>query len=119
MSKLTPAQLQEARRRSGRLGGRPRKPTVAEARDAALEELLPAAIRSLKTHLGDGNPNAWRAALRVVEHQLGKPDEQPELGQTMDARSMTTEQRQAARMVAEQPGLAALIPRTNGLHPEP
>jgi hypothetical protein len=61
--KLTPSELQEARRRSGRLGVRPKKPTVEEAREAALEERVPAAIRSLKAHLGDGNPNAWRAAL--------------------------------------------------------
>jgi hypothetical protein len=120
MARLTPDELQEARRRTGRLGGRPRKPTVEEAREAALEELVPAAIRSLKAHLGDGNPNAWRAALRMVENQLGKPDDQPEL-QTLDARAMTSEQRQAAiaRMVEEHPGLAALIPRAAGARAEP
>jgi hypothetical protein len=120
MLKLTPAELQEARKRSGRLGGRPKKPTVAEAREAALEELVPAAIRSLRAHLGDGNPNAWRAALRVVEHQLGKPAEQTDLP-TIDARAMTPEQRQAAiaKLLEEHPGLAALLPRTNGSHPEP
>ena len=32
MPSLTPAELQAARRASGRLGGRPRKPTVSEAR---------------------------------------------------------------------------------------
>jgi hypothetical protein len=40
----------------------------AEARAAALEELVPAAIKSLRAHLGDGDPLAWRAALRVFEH---------------------------------------------------
>src|SRR5262245_5869581 len=74
---LTPEQLQEARRRSGRLGGRPPKPTVEEARRAALEELVPPAIKSLKAHLGDGDPEAWRAALRVFEHAFGRPQEQP------------------------------------------
>jgi hypothetical protein len=51
----------------------------------------------------------------VFEHQLGKPDEQPEPDQTIDARSLTPEQRRAAiaRMVEEHPGLAALIPRTS------
>jgi hypothetical protein len=34
-------------------------------------------------------PNAWRAALRVVEQQLGNPAEQPKLGQTIDARART------------------------------
>jgi hypothetical protein len=75
MPSLTPAELQEARRRSGRLGGRPRKPTQAEARAAALEELIPSAIRSLRNHLGDGDPAAWRAALRVFELAFGPPPE--------------------------------------------
>jgi hypothetical protein len=67
MPRLTAQELQAARVRSGRLGGRPRKPTVEEARPAALEELVPAAIKSLQAHLGDGNPDAWRAALRVFD----------------------------------------------------
>jgi hypothetical protein len=67
MPSLTPTELQEARRRSGRLGGRPRKPTVEEARQAALEELAPASIKSLRAHLGDGDPDAWRAGLRCSE----------------------------------------------------
>ena len=64
----------EARRRSGRLGGRPRKPTVEEARQAALEALIPKSLQVLRAHLGDGdavNPDAWRAALRVFEHAYG------------------------------------------------
>ena len=68
MPSLTPEQLQEARRRSGRLGGRPRKPTVEEARQAALDELVPRALKVLRAHLGEGdevNADAWRAALRV------------------------------------------------------
>jgi hypothetical protein len=79
MPSLTPAELQEARRRSGRLGGRPRKPTVEEARQAALEELTPKALRVLRAHLGEGdevNPHAWRAALRVFEHAYGRAPEQ-------------------------------------------
>jgi hypothetical protein len=80
MASLTPAELQEARKRSGRLGGRPRKPTVEEARQAALEELTPKALKVLKAHLGEGdevNPHAWRAALRVFEHAYGRAPEQP------------------------------------------
>jgi len=74
MPSLSPTELQEARRRSGRLGGRPRKPTVEEARQAALEELIPKSLQVLRAHLGDGdtvNPDAWRAALRVFEHAYG------------------------------------------------
>ena len=81
MPSLTPEQLREARRRSGRLGGRPRKPTVEEARQAALDELVPKALKVLKAHLGEGdevNPDAWRAALRVFEHQFGRAPEQIE-----------------------------------------
>jgi hypothetical protein len=79
MARLSPSELQEARRRSGRLGGRPRKPTVEEARQAALDELVPKALQVLKAHLGEGddvNPDAWRAALRVFEHQFGRAPEQ-------------------------------------------
>ena len=78
MPSLTPAELQEARVRSGRLGGRPRKPTVEEARRAALDELVPKALRVLNEHLDKGGPDAWRAALRVFEHAYGRAPEQPE-----------------------------------------
>jgi hypothetical protein len=74
MPSLTPEELQEARRRSGRLGGRPRKPTVDEARERALDELTPRALQVLKLHLGsedEPNPGAWRAALRIFEHRFG------------------------------------------------
>jgi hypothetical protein len=49
------------------------------------------------------------------------PAEQPELGQTIDVRAMTPEQRKAAiaAMVEQHPGLAALIPRSPGARPEP
>jgi hypothetical protein len=78
MPRLSPAQLQQARVASGRLGGRPKKPTVEEARQVALAELVPPAIKSLRAHLGDGDPNAWRAALRVFEHAFGRAPEQIE-----------------------------------------
>jgi hypothetical protein len=81
VARLSPAELQAARVRSGRLGGRPRKPTVEEARQAALDELVPKALKVLKAHLGEGdevNPDAWRAALRVFDHQFGRAPEQVE-----------------------------------------
>jgi len=78
MPSLTPAELQEARRKSGRLGGRPRKPTVEEARRAALDELVPKALRVLNEHLDKGGPDAWRAALRVFEYEFGRAAEQPQ-----------------------------------------
>jgi hypothetical protein len=78
MASLTPAELQEARIRSGRLGGRPKKPSVEEARRAALDELVPKALHVLNEHLDNGGPDAWRAALRIFEHQFGRAPEQPE-----------------------------------------
>jgi hypothetical protein len=74
--KLSPHELQEARVRSGNLGGRPRKPTVDEARAEALERLVPKAIRVLEEHLDSGRADAWRRALRVLEHGWGRPPEQ-------------------------------------------
>jgi hypothetical protein len=80
---LTPEQLREARGRSGRLGGRPRKPTVEEARRAALAPLVTAAIKSLPAHLGDGDPAAWRAGFRVLELLYGKPSETLDVDATL------------------------------------
>jgi hypothetical protein len=109
MARLTPAELQTARRQSGRLGGRPRKPTVEEARAAALEELVPKAVKVLRAHLGEAdevNPQAWRAALRVFEHAYGRaPDQveaEEELPQTPD---------EISRMSTAQ--LAALLGRSS------
>jgi hypothetical protein len=106
---LTPDQLQEARRRSGRLGGRPTKPTQAEARAAALEELVPPAIRSLRNHLGDGDPAAWRAGLRVLELAYGPvPPEQEDVqlpDNAVDIRALSWRELQivAAKLLTEIP----------------
>jgi hypothetical protein len=65
----------------------------------------------LEVHLGEGddvNPDAWRAAQRIFEHAFGRPRELPEETepqQTLDARAMTPEQRQAA--IAEMLGEAS------------
>jgi hypothetical protein len=75
MPRLTPEELQRARRASGRLGGRPPKPTVEEARRAALEELVRKSLKVLKEHLDSGRPDTWRATLRVLEHAWGRPKE--------------------------------------------
>jgi hypothetical protein len=54
-------------------------PTVEEARRAALEELVPPAIKSLRAHLGEGDPEAWRCAIRVFDHAFGRaPEQAPE-----------------------------------------
>ena len=78
MPRPTVEELNDARRRSGNLGGRPRKPTRDEAREKALEELTPKALRVLNQHLDEGGADAWRAALRVFEHAYGPPAERIE-----------------------------------------
>ena len=75
MPRLTSDELQAARMRSGNLGGRPRKPTVDEARAEALERLVPKSIRVLEEHLDSGRPDAWRAAAKVLEYSWGRPPE--------------------------------------------
>jgi hypothetical protein len=128
MPTLTPAQLQEARKRSGRLGGRPRKRSAEEARQAALDELVPKALRVLRAHLGEGdavNPDAWRAALRVFEHQFGRAPEQiEEVVFPADADAVATlgwRQLQvlAATVVAEPASIEATDVTTNGTNVEP
>jgi hypothetical protein len=37
---------------------------------------VPKAIRVLEEHLDSGRADAWRPALRVLEHQWGRPPEQ-------------------------------------------
>jgi hypothetical protein len=98
------------------LGGRPRKLTQSEARAAALEELVPAAIKSLAAHLGEGDPVAWRAALRVFELSYGKPAETVELDldvvDPLHVAEMTSAERAllVARVLEQHPHLAARVP---------
>ena len=66
-------ELNEARKRSGNLGGRPRKPTVAEARAVKLEELVPKALRVLDENLDAENEHVrQRAADSVLDRAWGK-----------------------------------------------
>ena len=95
---------------SGRLGGRPRKPTVEEARTRALEKLVPKSISVLQEHLGSGRLDAWRPALRILEHAWGRPKETVEVHDevterpidTLGLAELETLQR---RLLAEQPGV--------------
>jgi hypothetical protein len=110
MPSLTPAELQAARVASGRLGGRPRKPTREEARATALEALVPPAIASLRAHLGDGDPAAWRAGLRVLELAYGSApppatEDVPVPATSEDVTNLGWSQMQilAARLIADIP----------------
>jgi hypothetical protein len=120
MPSLTPQQLAEARRRSGRLGGRPKKPTREEARAAALEALVPPAVASLKAHLGDGDPAAWRAGLRVLELAYGPAppvplvDDVPLPASAEDVRALGWRELRivAAKLVAEIPADGTIVNTT-------
>jgi hypothetical protein len=77
MPSLTPAELQEARRRSRparrsspEADGRGGPPCRAGGVGAAGYQV------SGRAHLGDGDPDAWRCALRVFEQAFGRPQEQ-------------------------------------------
>jgi hypothetical protein len=86
------------------------------ARAAALEELVPAAIKPLAAHLGEGDPVAWRAALRVFELSYGKPAETVELDldvvDPLHVAEMTAAERAllVARVLEQHPHLAELVP---------
>jgi hypothetical protein len=77
---------------------------------------VPAAIKSLAAHLGDGDPVAWRAALRVFELSYGKPAETVELDldvvDPLHVAEMTSAERAllVARVLEHHPHLAELIP---------
>jgi hypothetical protein len=107
----TPQELQLARRASGRLGGRPRKPTRDEARELALQDLVPKALKVLAVHLGDGenvNGAAWRAALRVFEFAFGRPaEERSAADDTVGVKDLSREDRQelATFLIAKFPHL--------------
>ena len=89
----------------------------SEARATALEQLVPAAIKSLAAHLGDGDPVAWRAALRVFELSYGKPAESVELDldvvDPLHVAEMTSAERAllVARVLEQHPHLAELAPQ--------
>ena len=105
MPSLTPAELQEARRRSGNLGGRPRKVTVEEARQKALDELVPKALRVLGEALESGRADAWRPALAVLAYEWGRPGEvaepEPEVVGIDGLRNLTLQQLEARRQRLE------------------
>jgi hypothetical protein len=78
---------------------------------------VPAAIKSLRAHLGEGDPLSWRAALRVFELSYGKPAETVELDlDVVDPRhvaEMTAAERAhlVARVLEVHPHLAELVPQ--------
>jgi hypothetical protein len=66
-----------------------------------LDLLVPAAVKSLAAHLGDGDPVAWRAALRVLD-----------VVDPLHVAEMTSAERAllVARVLEVHPHLAELVP---------
>jgi hypothetical protein len=54
-------------------------PKAEQARTRALEELVPKSINVLQEHLASGRLDAWRQALRILEHAWGRPKETVEV----------------------------------------
>jgi hypothetical protein len=61
-----------------------------------------------------GRSGDWRATEALLTRVYGKPVERVEQIESVDVRDMTSEQRSAmmAKLLAENPGLAELVPRT-------
>jgi hypothetical protein len=102
----TPAELQEARRRSGRLGGRPGKPTSDNGREAALERLMPKALRVLEEKLEANDQDSWRAAIKLIEYGRGRSAEQVEVHSETPVESLSLDQLRALR---NSPRFAVLV----------
>jgi hypothetical protein len=67
----------------------------------------------LDAHLGEGDPAAWRAALRAFELSYGKPAESAEIDvDPLRVREMTGAERAAliARVLDDHPKFAELVP---------
>jgi hypothetical protein len=91
-------ELNERRRRSGNLGGRPRKPTAAQAEAKKLEELVPKAMIRLEQNLDAESEQvsqraadsvldrAWGKAALSVRHKVDVPDGMPWEGLTPAAK---------------------------------
>jgi hypothetical protein len=110
MARLTPEQLAEARRRSGRLGGRPRRPTHDEAREAAIERLTPKALAAIERKLDAGDADSWRAGVALLAYSWPKPAEQVEVRADAPVEELSLDQLRAlrARLLEAHPELAAL-----------
>jgi hypothetical protein len=103
--------MQTRRRRRGGFG------TFHRGHHRARARVVRTAIASLKAHLADGDPGAWRAALRALEHYIGRPGETLEDAIPVDldplgVASMTQAQRAALirRVFDDHPNLAELLP---------
>jgi hypothetical protein len=110
VARLKPEELAEARKRTGKLGGRPRRPTRDEAREAAIERLTPKALQAIERKLDTEDPDSWRAGVALLAYAWPKPAEQVEVRADAQVEEMTIEQLRALRskLLEAHPELAAL-----------
>ena len=108
LPRLSGAQLAEARRRTGRLGGRPRRVTHDDAREAVLQRLMPKALKVLEAKIEANDKDCWRAAIKLIEHGWGRPTEQIEVRADEPVESMSLDQLRELRdrLLREYPALA-------------
>jgi hypothetical protein len=108
--RLSPAELHAARIKSGRLGGRPRKPTADEAREVVLQRLMPKALKVLEKKIEANDQDSWRAAIKLIEYGWGRPAEQVEVRTETQVEDLSLDQLRAlrSRLLAEHPELARL-----------
>ena len=78
-------------------GGRPRKPTADEAREAVLQRLMPKALRVLEQEIEANDQDSWRAALRLIEYGWGRPAEQADVRTETKVEELTLDQLPALR----------------------
>jgi hypothetical protein len=110
MPRLTAQQLAEARLRSGRLGGRPRRPSHDEAREAAIERLTPKALQAIERKLDAEDADSWRAGVALLSYAWPKPAEQVDVRADAQVEEMSVAELRAlrARLLEAHPELAAL-----------
>ena len=76
MPTLTPEQLQDARRKSGKLGGRPRKPRPTDLERERIERILDRAWGVLEESLEDEDTRMrLQAAKEAFDRIYGRPQQ--------------------------------------------
>ena len=92
----------------------------AQQRTMSVLDHLAAAVQrdalAIATELRDaGRSGDWRATEALLTRVYGKPVERVEQVESVDVRQLTGEQRAAmmAKLIAENPGLAELVPRAD------
>jgi hypothetical protein len=92
------------------LGGRPRRPTHDDAREAAIERLTPKALQAIERKLDAEDADSWRAGVALLAYAWPKPAEQVEVRADAQVEELSLDQLRAlrARLLEAHPELATL-----------